>query len=245
MKVIGLLVGVFAMVIGGGSSWADGSIKDAPAPVAAGCVGQFSGYYVGGQVGYLEHDTKFHDELGTGYISGDDSGVTFGIYSGYNRQCGRLLYGIESDFNYADSDASLFDDCCDQINSSDMKWFSTVRARLGIVHQDNILFYVTGGLAYANLDYTFAVGDLDFYQKDDDTKFGYAVGGGVEFLRHANWSLKAEALYVDLGKEKVDYEDALCGIDCTARIGYEDDFWTARIGLSYHFGRREEVVPLK
>ncbi len=246
MRVTGLIVGILSMIIGISPSWADGSIKDGPAPAAAGCVGQFNGYYVGGQVGYLDHDTKFHDELGTGYVSGDDSGVTFGIYSGYNRQCGRLLYGIESDFNYADSDASLFDDCCDQLNSSNMKWFSTVRARLGIVHEDTTLFYVTGGLAYANFDYTFAVGDFDFHQKDDDTKFGWTIGGGVEFLRHEKWSVKAEALYVDLGKEEVNYTLGGGCIVCAARIGYEDDFWTARIGFAYHFGRREEeAVPLK
>lgn len=247
MRLLGVICGVLAVTLGAGTSWADGSIKDGPAPVMDRCGGVFGGYYVGGQVGYIDHDAKFHDELGSGHVSGDDSGVTFGIYSGYNIQCGRLLYGIESDFNYGGTESEWTDGCCQDL-SSDLNWFSTIRARLGLVHQDNLLFYVTGGLAYGKLDYKFAVDDgglIEFSGRDSDTKFGWTVGAGLEFLRHENWSLKAEALYVDLGKEKVDYEDTACGIDCVARIGYEDDFWVARIGLAYHFGAREEVVPLK
>lgn len=235
------------MTFGAGASWADGSLKDGPAPAAAvGCTGQYSGAYIGGQVGYLDHDSKFHDELGTGHVSGDDSGVTFGFFSGYNVQCGRLLVGIESDFNYADTDAK-WSDCCQDL-SSEMNWFGTARLRAGLVHNENILFFVTGGLAYADLDRTFAVGaPLNFRQSDGDTEFGWTLGGGFEFLRDGKWSFKAEALYVDLGDKSISYEDTTgCAINCTARIGYEDDFWTARIGINYHFGRREEVAaPLK
>lgn len=241
MRLVGMLVGVLVMTFGAGSSWADGSPKDIPAPVATGCVGQYSGTYVGGQVGYLDHDAKFNDEIDGGHVSGDDNGVTFGIYGGYNVQCGRLLYGIESDFNYSGTEAEWI--CCDQTLSSEMNWFGTVRARLGVVHDDKTLFYVTGGLAYADFDYLISDTSLPFSQRDSETKFGWTIGGGVELIRDAKWSLKAEALYVDLGNEEIDYQ---AGCSCSAVVDYEDDFWTARIGLAYHFGAREEaVVPLK
>jgi outer membrane immunogenic protein len=247
MRLLGIFVGLLLTTLGAGASWAGGSLKDGPMPVVgSGCGGAFSGAYIGGQVGYIDHDAKFHDELGTGHVSGSDNGVTLGIYSGYNIQCGRFLYGIESDFNYAGTDARWSDGCCQDV-SSEMNWFGTLRGRLGLVHNDTWLFFITGGLAYADFDYQFSLGaPLNFSQSNSEMKFGWTIGGGVEFLRHANWSLKAEALYVDLGKEEIGYEDTLCGVGCTARIGYEDEFWVARIGLSYHFGRREETyAPLK
>lgn len=237
------------MTFGAGASWADGSLKDGPAPApAVGCTGQYSGAYIGGQVGYLDHDMDFREELvGDARGSGDDNGATFGFFSGYNVQCGRLLFGIESDFNSADTDAKFTDDCCDALVSSEMNWFGTVRGRLGVVHNENILFFVTGGLAYADLDRTFAVGaPLNFRQSDSDTEFGWTLGGGFEFLRDGKWSFKAEALYVDLGDNSINYQDTACGISCTARINWEEDFWTARVGINYHFGRREEAAaPLK
>lgn len=256
MRLLGVICGVLAVTLGAGTSWADGSIKDGPAPVARGCGGSFGGYYIGGQVGYIDHDAKFHEEIDNdGYVTGDDNGVTFGIYSGYNIHCGGLLYGIESDFNYGGTDAKWIDPdpCCDQSTASELRSFGTIRGRLGLVHADSWLFYVTGGLAYGKFDNEFVLGDLDFADKQSDTKFGWTLGGGVEFLRKHNWSLKAEALYVDLGKEKIDYDlsdyvgDPDCGvsISCVARIGYENEFWVARIGIAYHFGAREEVVPLK
>jgi len=79
----------------------------------------------------------------------------------------------------------------------------------------------------------------------NDTQFGWTVGGGVEIMRHANWSVRAEGLYVDLGDESEHYELTGCGFGCEARVGFEDEFWVARVGLAYHFGGREEVAPLK
>jgi outer membrane immunogenic protein len=241
MRLKWLYVGMLLATFGAGSAWADG-IRVTQAPMSMGCGGQFSGTYIGGQVGYLDHDATFHDEIAGGHESGDDNSVTFGVYGGYNVQCGRVLYGIESDFNSADTDA----DWNDSSLSSEMNWFGTLRGRLGIVHEDKALFYVTGGLAYADFDYSILDTTLPFSQSNGDTKFGWTIGGGIELIRDARWSIKAEALYVDLGKETVSYEFAGCGLTCEARVGYENDFWTARLGLAYHFGVREEVAaPLK
>ncbi len=182
MRLLGTLFGVLVMTLGAGASWADGSIKDAPAPVEARCGGAFSGAYIGGQVGYLDHDAKFSDELGTDRFSGDDNGATGGVYYGYNIQCGRFVFGVRSDFNFGNSEASFFDSCCGQEISSDMKWFGTTRGRVGIAHYDNWLFYFTGGLAYADFDLKFRDDSNSFYQKNGETKFGYTVGGGVELL---------------------------------------------------------------
>jgi outer membrane immunogenic protein len=95
--------------------------------------------------------------------------------------------------------------------------FGTVRGRAGFLITDQVLLYGTGGVAYGHVEVngnasiptaaitgapapyvatagTFAVA------KD---KLGYSVGGGVEGRIFpwllANWSWKAEYLYLDLG----------------------------------------------
>jgi outer membrane immunogenic protein len=55
------------------------------------------------------------------------------------------------------------------------------------------------------------------------------------------WLLRAEALYVDLGDKTRDYSAGCCAGTTT----WDDKFWVGRLGLSYKFGVREPVVPLK
>lgn len=259
-RAFGIIAALWAVAGGATAAMADGmSIKDGPAPVAdsRSCDGgPFAGFYIGAAVGYGGRDSTNTDTLGgTGSVSYDDDGFTGGIYSGYNIQCGRLVVGYESDWNWMDSDNRFSDgsgDCggdpCFTL-SSDMKWFSTSRLRIGLVHSGNILFYATGGLAYADIDNTLDFPPLDFRQSDSDWKFGWTAGGGVEFIRHGQWSLRAEALYIDLGDKTYSYSDTVCGIDCDARQPrqrWEDDMWVARLGLTYRLGAREEVAaPLK
>jgi outer membrane immunogenic protein len=110
------------------------------------------------------------------------------------------------------------------------------------------LVFATAGLAYANLDHTFKDPGFGFSKSDDDTEFGWTAGGGIEFMRDSNWSLRADALYVDLGSENHNYSFTGCGGVCSTAIKWDDSFWVTRIGLTYHFGHREptyEYAPLK
>ncbi len=195
-KLIRCLAVLFAVVGGTSAAVADGmSIKDGPAPAAESRTcdgGPFAGFYVGAAVGYAEQDTKNTDELGgSGSVSYDDGGFAGSLYSGYNIQCGRLLVGYESDWNWMDSDNSFTDasgGCggpCFTL-TSDINSFGTARVRVGLVHSGNILFYATGGLAYADIETHLNFPPLDFQQSDDDYRFGWTAGGGVEFIRTAS-----------------------------------------------------------
>lgn len=249
-RLTGYIAVLFAIFAGTSAANADGgSLKDGPAPVAAARTcdgGPFAGFYVGGAVGYASQDTKNTDVLGgTGSVSYDDNGVAASLYSGYNIQCDRLVVGYESDWNWMDSSNAFSDSCCFEVKS-DIKWFSTARLRVGLVHSGNILFYATGGIAYADIDTTLTTTTPAFQQSDSDLKFGWTAGAGVEFIRHGQWSVRAEALYLDLGDETYSYSAPGC-IACEGRQKWEDDLWIARIGLTYRLGAREEVVaaPLK
>jgi outer membrane immunogenic protein len=209
--------------------------------------GPFAGPYIGAAVGWARQRGKVSFEAGSSF-SDNDSSVTFGGYAGYNWQCDRFVFGVETDFNYINTDPSSGEDTVTV--QSNLDWFGTVRARGGIAVHDNLLLYVTGGLAYANLDHTFSDTDVNgsgiaFSASNSDTKAGWTIGGGAELLHDDCWILRAEALYVDLGDQNRTYDAGDACVDCVAVAKWDDTFWVARLGLTYKFGHREEVVPLK
>ena len=134
--------------------------------------------------------------------------------------------------------------------NSKVDWFGTVRARLGVTVLNHVLVYGTGGLAYADVSHRFyaptpPIGPSPFSQKDSSNNTGWTLGGGAEILHMDRWILRSEALYVDLRDESHTYTLTGCGGPCTSTAEWKDKFWVARLGLTYKFGVREPIVPLK
>ena len=71
----------------------------APAPAAA--VYDWSGPYIGVQLGYGAGEAYF--DVGPGHEGVDLDGFVAGAYAGWNFQNGNFVYGLETDFNYSDS----------------------------------------------------------------------------------------------------------------------------------------------
>ena len=68
---------------------------------------------------------------------------------------------------------------------------------------DHTLFYVKGGGAYGSFQYTF-IDAADFHDFDvNSSKFGWMVGGGVEYAFTDNLTVRAEYDYLDFGTNKV------------------------------------------
>jgi hypothetical protein len=97
-------------------------------------------------------------------------------------------------------------------------------------------FYATGGLAYGHITNDGSATATGFLSpfvppsppcvapgsvgpcplatwSGGNTKTGWTIGAGIEWLVAGNWSLKAEYLYVDLGTVKVDRIPHLPGAD--------------------------------
>jgi outer membrane immunogenic protein len=186
------------------------------------------------------------------------SGFTGGGQAGYNWQSGRFVGGIEGDINFLDINDSSF------INrpvaaplvgnfihseTDKLQWFGTFRGRAGITVTPNFLIYATGGLAFGQVKSASSVSftsTADTYAGTlDDTRAGWTVGGGGEWMISPQWSIKAEYLFIDLGKASYTQACTAPGI-CTAPpqvapgATYQTDLRTreniARVGLNYHFG---------
>jgi outer membrane immunogenic protein len=258
MRKLAALSAVVAMVGGvNAASAADlssrgGSYKDTPyeAPAAI-----WGGLYVGGHVGGLWNDggdtskwKRWKDwncyegcygdwsdwkKVERVKFSNDDDDVTFigGVHIGYNWQSGERVFGVEADASFGDG----------------LDYLASLRARLGYA-TDNLLLYVTAGVAFAGFDDSTVVmsyGDnkhsLDF---SGDSEVGAVVGVGGEYKLSSNWSVGLEGLYYFFG----DGDDTnVHGNDCREyKLVHEDDndLFVVRARMSYHF-QDEYAEPLK
>ena len=110
------------------------------------------------------------------------------------------------------------------MSSDDLSYIGTLRGRAGFA-ADQALLYVTGGVAFTHSDYSVigAGANID----DSFSRIGYVVGGGIEYAMDDAWSMKAEYLYVNFGKEKL--SDGVVATQATP------NFHSVRIGLNYAF----------
>ena len=147
----------------------------------------WTGFYLGANAGYAwGSGEKGADTLGI-----DQDGFLGGGQVGFNYQfANNVVLGAEADFQGSDIKDENFG------FSSKMDYFGTVRARLGYAF-DNVMPYVTGGLAWGHNE----VSDKVLGLTSDKTAVGWTVGGGVEYAFAQNWTVKAEYLYMDLGDD--------------------------------------------
>ena len=233
----------------------------APPPVARPACAQFGGFYIGGHVGGVTHDWTWNDrnawakneaDVGLpGSVSSTKSGVTGGVQGGYNWQSRCTVFGVEADWSWAGLKRDKLNTdgqpgaALDQLLvSTELKWYGTLRTRAGVV-VDNLLIYVTGGLAYARIDHTAALTNFigaAFTTEtfsDSRTRWGWTAGFGTEWAMFGNWSLKSEALYVRFAERDSVFNSGfavLNGNPATKSFDYQDSLWITRIGINYRFG---------
>lgn len=139
------------------------------------------------------------------------AGFLAGGQLGYHWLRHRLLFGIESDLNYASvggTNSITFVRGGYSANSSvtqSLNWFGTVRGKLGQVVSETLLPYVTAGLSFGNLklNYTqtalfFTTPILQDTQTSTQTNASWTAGAGLEYAVSNHLRYKLEYLYLYL-----------------------------------------------
>jgi outer membrane immunogenic protein len=122
-----------------------------------------------------------------------------------------------------------------------LPWFGTVRARLGVEPSDHWLLYVTGGLAFGEIDSTLSVTNtvlgvtVTSASAHNTTQAGWTIGGGVEGVITGRWTAKAEYLYMDFGTITNAFTPGLGGFATLNTSSHVTDN-IFRVGINYHFG---------
>lgn len=139
------------------------------------------------------------------------SGFTGGGQLGYNWQSGALVLGLETDFEALDLSQTRTEthvypldapDTFTMSTSGKTNWMWTLRPRIGWAPGGGWLIYGTGGLAVADINARQSFHDTfgaAMSSSHNDTRTGWTLGGGVEYLIAPNWSLRGEYLYADFG----------------------------------------------
>jgi outer membrane immunogenic protein len=184
--------------INGGYSWRDPQIELTPANAStASTVARFPGVFPSS-------------------VTVDPKGGLIGGQIGYDRQSGSLVWGIETDLDFADIKsagattgvplpfAARPNDSFTVLGSQKLSAFGTLRGRLGVTPTDRALLYATGGLAYGLTTLNASLGDarcINFCAPTSSSnwKAGWTVGAGLEWALAQNWSVKGEYLFYDLG----------------------------------------------
>jgi outer membrane immunogenic protein len=190
----------------------------APAPVVVTQI--WAGPYIGINGGAVWSRTTT-DITDDGFVGTFDrakinkTGGTFGGQVGYNWQSQNFVYGLEADLNWVGAKGSVQQNANNGIGapssfSTNLSWLATVRARAGVTLGTHTLVFATGGLAVGGVKNSwlllppFNCGGVTCQVSDSETRVGWTAGGGIErFISNPHITVKAEVLYVDLGRETV------------------------------------------
>jgi outer membrane immunogenic protein len=212
--------------------------------------------FAGGQIGY------------NWMFPGGYGGAGYGG-PGYAGGAAGWLVGVEADIQGAfssnnnnnlagtfffgdDGNGNLF------AGNSRVSWFGTLRGRVGYA-TGPVLFYGTGGLAYGSVrnnllasfqddlgdclaGVTAPVCGASTLVSNNNTRWGWVAGAGIEWMFLPNWSAKFEYQYIDLGSVtniasaliNDTGSDGIEGLVATQHVN--ERFSTVRVGVNYHFG---------
>jgi outer membrane immunogenic protein len=183
------------------------------------------------------------------------SGGLFGGEAGYNYQSGVVVTGIETDLQWSGIKGSGTTPLNEPIfvgpvasysATGSMDWFGTTRVRIGILPEEHLLVYATGGAFYGDESVT-ATGialpghvPAIFPASASTTRVGGTVGAGLEYAFNGNLSAKVEGLYYDMGTLTAAFTCPAGATTCTpsgstqgGTFPMRGTIW--RAGLNWHF----------
>ena len=163
----------------------------------------------------------------------DDTAFALGALAGINFQHDDMVFGLEADIAWLDSDKEENLDGAEGLDlTSEIEFLGSLRARLGLA-ADRTLFYITGGLAFADAEHTWDdEGFLDDAPAETvDLDFGWVIGAGIEHAWTDNWLVRLEGLYFDLGSE----DGHTTHVFETDTFDVEQEIFVGRVGISYKF----------
>jgi len=235
------------------------------APVYVEPVYNWTGFYIGGNVGYSWGRSRDTATLanGAGTILFTDTasrnmdGIVGGGQIGYNWQVQNWLWGLEADFQGTDQKASRDFICPTGICTPPfgviavfpgpavpvslnqrLDWFGTFRGRVGVLASPKVLLYATGGLAYGDVETSATIAGLGT-ATSSNTRVGWTVGGGVEGAIGGNWTAKLEYLYMDLGRTSGTFATTVGALGGGTLVSSYNSRITdniLRVGVNYRFG---------
>lgn len=196
----------------------------------------WSGSYVGVEGGYAHSSVDFDADTTNFDGSHQKDGYLGGIYAGHDWQSGNFVYGVAGDFDFVGMHDTKFGHLDllgkGEAYTYDVDWVATARLRAGYTPTDQLLAYVTGGVAAGH--FQAASYDRPIFAPVGSTadfsgvKVGGVIGLGAEYALAPNWSLKGEYLHYAFDKIEP-------GPGGTAGASFRPSLDTVKFGVAYRF----------
>jgi high affinity Mn2+ porin len=200
----------------------------------------WTGFYVGGHVGYARGNARVNlvDDDAISFKKSFGS-LTGGLQGGYNYVLpSRLLFGVEADMTFlnalAADDVAWFRTTIETDSAEKIDYMGTVRGRVGYAF-DHWMVYATGGFAWSLGRFLETPGAVDDVDKLLHLHTGWAAGAGAEVAIAPNWIARLEYLYRNFGHAEVTFPSGT-----TAGSSY--DVHEIRAGLNYKLGSPRPYV---
>jgi outer membrane immunogenic protein len=176
---------------------------------------EWSGLYVGGNVGYRgativgNPDLESTSPIVNSNTSSSSNGAIGGIQVGINWQVEKLVFGFEGDVDGMTAGSATSSGACLSSGAAipgcsfavvdRLRYFVTLRARLGYAI-DRWLLYATGGAVWQNIGSDVSLSTTStaptVLGTVWNTPVGWTVGGGIAAAVTENWSVRIEYLHL-------------------------------------------------
>jgi outer membrane immunogenic protein len=231
-----------------------------PAPIAMAPVYNWTGCYIGGHVGggwFRDDQTRvgivplpgaapgaplnndFGSGRGSSFIGGGQAGCDYQFANTWVVGIqGMGSFGRLRETHVNPSFPTFF-------SETTIKHLITATGRVGYLVVPEVLLYVKGGAAWTRAEHvsTGTVPIVFLSESATSDRFGWTVGGGLEWMFAQGWSVFAEYNYLDFGTERVTFTRgplAVAGFETIADIRVRAH--TAMVGLNYKFNFGGPIV---
>lgn len=211
------------------------------APVAVASFYNWSGFYLGANAG----GGSSHNCWDTTAVAGaavavtaegchDATGAIVGGQIGYRWQAASWVFGLEAQGDWADlkgSNVSSPAAFSPLVNNTKIDAIGLFTGQVGYAW-NNVLWYVKGGAAVTHNKFSGTLAGVTFGEATE-TRWGGAVGTGIEFGFAPNWSVGVEYNHLFMGKHTDTF--TFLGVDFRSD-SIKQDVDMATVRVNYTFG---------
>ena len=212
------------------------------APVMMPAAYDWSGFYIGANGGWGSSRKCWDLTNNGGAVIApssaegchDATGGLVGGQVGYRWQASNWVFGLEAQGDWANlkgSNASSLAAFAPVVNQTKIDAIGLFTGQVGYAW-NNVLGYVKGGAAWANQDHNF-IGTIPttFLSESANNvdRFGWTVGGGLEWMFAPGWSVFGEYNYMDFGTKNVSFAPG-------TSTDIDQQIHALKFGVNYKFG---------
>ncbi len=238
----------FALAVGAGSEVLAADLAVPPPLYAPPVAYNWTGFYIGGNLGGGLSTSSFSDPLGNAFAESNGGGAFLGGGQvGINYQFwGGVVIGAEADFDWlpnTNTAVSTLANPPGMITGStatltiNNRWLTSVTGRVGYAF-DRVLFYGKGGGVWVGSNNpTVAVDGAPVTIATSNSNRGWTGGLGVEWAFWGNWSARFEYDFVGLNNQAFTIPASVGGLPAGDQFSASNrNIQIGNVGLNYKFG---------